>query len=265
MFEQRFALALGILVVAHASTAPLSPQIVSGQVLDLNSGLPVGTGFIVLVDEEDQEVARTLSTSAGHFLLRAPSEGVYRLRSERIGYHAHTSDPFEIAADTSLVYAPRVVALPVKLATVEVTGEDLCGVHPEVGAATSLVWEQIRKALTATVWSASEELFRFRRYNYERDWDVSLKKVTDETGHTVDGLANQPYWSLPATQLAAEGYVVERDDGNWYYLPERHIGDFTFTDSTGVVLYAFKRESGHIAELRVDAVSGHYVLVRQPR
>jgi hypothetical protein len=220
MAKRRLFLVLSVLVAAHASPARVSGQVVMGQVIDSISGVPVGTGFVVLLDQNYHEVARTLSASGGRFRLQAPGSGVYRLRSERIGYRAAVSEPFELLPDATLDYTLEIVAVPIVLATVEVSAEDQCHVHPEQAAETALVWEEIRKALAATAWSTKQELFRFSTYNYERDWDAERDSVIGETGYTALELASQSYHSLPADQLAAEGYVAAREDGDWYYLPD---------------------------------------------
>lgn len=78
-------------VTAIGAALPLWTQIGSGRVVDSVSGLPVGTGFVVLLDPAVTEIARALRTSDGRFVSRAPNAGVYRLRSERLRYRAHES------------------------------------------------------------------------------------------------------------------------------------------------------------------------------
>jgi hypothetical protein len=212
-----------LLLAAQATTASLCAQVVSGRVIDSTSGVPVGTGFVVLLDSEGSEVARALSTSDGDFVLRAPSSGTYRLRSERIGYRAQESGLLNIRADGTLTFTLKIIALPVILAAVEVRGMDECAVNPERAAATAVIWEEIRKALAATTWDSAQELAHYRGYSYERDLAQHRTRVTREEGRSIEGLAGQPYVSLPAEQLARDGYAVERDDGLWYNLPDARV------------------------------------------
>jgi hypothetical protein len=221
-----------LLAVALAWSAGLYGQVVTGQVIDSTSSMPVGTGFVVLLDQSDHEVARTLSASVGRFSLKAPRSGVYRLRSERIGYRAGVSQPFALTPDSALDYTLEVVPIPVVLAAVEVTGADVCHVHPDRARETALVWEEIRKALAATAWGTEQQVFRFSTYNYERDWDTRRDSVIAESGYTMEETASQSYHSLPAVQLADEGYVAAREDGDWYYLPDAlTILDDAFLDT----------------------------------
>jgi hypothetical protein len=214
---------LGVLAAVLCAAGSLQGQVVVGQVVDSTRGVPVGTGFVVLLDETGAEVARTLSSGAGRFTLRAPSAGVYRLKSERIGYRAFLSDRFQLSADTTVDHTLRVAALPVQLAAVEVLGKDRCHVNPERGAATVVIWEEIRKALAATTWSDEQELFHYRKYSYKRDLDEHRRNVLSEDGTTMAAVSEPPFKSIPADQLAAEGYVVERRDGTWYYIPDAHV------------------------------------------
>ncbi|UCG87787.1 MAG: carboxypeptidase regulatory-like domain-containing protein [Gemmatimonadota bacterium] len=214
-----FAVLMSGALIAGA-TPGMSAQVLRGQVIDSTTGVQVGTGFIVLIDHAGEEVTRALSSPDGWFTLRAPRGGHYRLRSERIGYRTFVSRPFELRSDTTLTL--RVVALPVRLAAVEVLGKEHCRTNPQGAAATAIVWEEIRKALAATAWSDTENRLRYRMYRYERDLSADRRRILTETGRSSEGPATHPYKSLDAAALADEGYIVSRRDGIWYYLPDAY-------------------------------------------
>jgi len=157
------------LVVFAVLTAVMLPmpharaQVVMGQVVDSISGTNVGTGFVVLLDQEDREVARALSAGDGRFRLEAPSAGLYRLRSERIGYQAFTSAPFELGPRQMLDQTLRVRAQAIVLAAIQVQGEDRCNTNPSEAAETGVIWQEIRKALAATTWDGTQERARYGR------------------------------------------------------------------------------------------------------
>ena len=209
-------------LAALALSSQLRAQVVVGQVVDSTSGLPVGRGFVVLLDTAQNEVARVLSSGDGHFSLAAPRNGTYLLRSERIGYNAFTSQPLELTTDQPLSHTLRVLAYPVMLAAVEVRGEDRCHTNPDQAEETALVWQEIRKALAATAWDGTQELARYRNYNYERELSANRRRIGWERGAIVQGMAGQPYISLPAEQLAAEGYIVGSPERTWY-LPDAAV------------------------------------------
>jgi hypothetical protein len=212
------------LAVACTGSTPgdLNAQVISGQIVDSVSGTPVGRGFAVLLDNQGKEVARALSDRAGRFSLMAPSAGRYWLRSERIGFRASVSEPLDLHAGDNLEFTLWVEALPVRLATLVVPGRDRCNTNPEEGASTVVIWEEIRKALAATAWGDEQELFHYRQYTYQRTVDKHRRRKLGETGIRKSGFADPPFRSVPAEQLASEGYIVERSDGLWYYLPDAH-------------------------------------------
>ena len=84
--------------------APVRSQTIEGQVTDSISGVPVGRGFIVLVDATGRERVRVLTATDGTFYLPAPASGTYKLRSERITYRVGVSG---FHADGWLEVRPR--------------------------------------------------------------------------------------------------------------------------------------------------------------
>ena len=200
----------------------LPAQAVRGIVIDSVSRMPVGSGFVVLLDSSGFEVARSLSDRDGRFSLRAPSPGLYRLRSERIGFRAFLSEPLDLSDGQILDFTLSVAALAVRLATLVVRGRDRCSANPEQGANTLLIWEEIRKALAATAWGDAQELFHYKQYSYRRNLNERRNRKFEETGIRRSGFTDPPFRSVPAEQLAKDGYVVERSDGIWYYLPDAH-------------------------------------------
>jgi hypothetical protein len=201
----------------------LSAQFVRGQVVDSGTGMPVGSGFVVLIDSAGREVARALSTGGGRFLLEVPAAGRYQLRSERIGYRAFTSQPMDLSTVGTVDYSLRVAALPVRLATLRVEGRDRCRSNPEEGESTVLIWEEIRKALAATTWSGEQELFHYRMYKHRRDMSADRREVIQEIGSTEAGVSEPPFKSIAAEMLEEDGYIVDRSDGTWYYAPDAYV------------------------------------------
>ena len=213
-------------VVLSSATLQVSlawAQIVTGQVVDSISGTPVGTGFVVLLDEENREVARSLSEGDGLFRLAAPAPGFYRLRSERIGYQAFTSSAFELVEGQTAERNLSVLAQAIVLAAVRVQGEDRCNANPSEAVETGIVWQEIRKALAATVWDGTQELAHYRTYGYRRNWDTNRRELRSEEGTVAEGYAGQPYSSIPLVRLLREGFIFENTDGIWYNLPDAGV------------------------------------------
>ena len=203
--------------------APARGQVLRGQVVDTLTGRPVGAGFVVLLDGTGAEVLRLLSGPDGHFSLRAPGSGSYRLRSERIGYRAAELPSFELARGQTLDLVLKISPLPIRLADIEARSEGTCRIDPEEGEDAFILWEEIRKALTATVWSTRQQTFTYRKYNYDRDLDRGRQRVLREVGRTTVGRSSAPFRSRTASQLANEGYVIANETETWYYLPDAGV------------------------------------------
>jgi hypothetical protein len=185
--------------------------------------MPVGRGFVVLLDLEGDEVARALSSGEGGFTLRAPSGGEFRLRSERIGYRAFLSEPLRLSRGQTVDLTLRVAALPVRLATVRVEGRNRCRANPEEGESTVLIWEEIRKALAAATWAEEQELFRYRIYTYQRDLPPNRSQILEEAGQVRSGASEAPFRSIPAERLSGEGYIADSGSSTWYMLPDAYV------------------------------------------
>ena len=199
-------------------------QLISGQIVDSTTGVPVATGFVVLLDEDGIEIARTVSTSQGRFTLPAPRSGTYHLRSERIGYRVSVSKPLRLEAGRTLQYTLQVAALPVRLSDIEVQRKDECRTRPEEGRQTAILWEEARKALAGASWTLSQTRYRYNTVVYQRDLDVRRRRVSAEQTRNRSGYSLAPFSSVAAEQLASEGYAVVDDDNTYtYYAPDANV------------------------------------------
>ncbi len=112
-------------------TAPVSGQIVRGQVVDSLSGAPISGGSVILLDVSGSETQRTLTDTEGLFLIRAPSSGTYTLRVEAESFLASNFPAFALALDQMeafrlLVSSERPPAVAVDPAVVQLL-ESACG------------------------------------------------------------------------------------------------------------------------------------------
>lgn len=212
-----------LLAVAGALAAPrLGAQTVTGQVIDSVSGTPVGEGFVVLLNEQGREVARTLAAPDGRFVLDAPAPGAgrYRLRSERIGYVATTSALFSLAEGQTLTQSLPVRALGVRLEPIVVSRGSPCRPGPDQDQGTATVWEEIRKALAAATWTAGQRVYQYRVATFERDWDAERRSVLRQVEDTLVAYSFAPFAPRAPAALARQGYVVAEEDGTAYYAPD---------------------------------------------
>ncbi len=219
-------LARCLAIVVFATTVgyrSASAQTIAGQVVDLVTGRGIGAGFVVLMDGADRETARLLTSADGEFEFRGVRPGVYRLKSERIAYRATFSPRFELRRGESQRFRLEIEALALELAAIEVRGETSCRTRPSEGEATAILWEEIRKALAAATWTASQRGYRYRHLQYQRELGRRGRRVTAEQSQERTGFYQAPFLSRDADTLAVEGYVVDRDGEMWFFAPDAKV------------------------------------------
>ena len=214
-----------LVLLATAAVHPLNAQVIRGQVVDSTTGSAVSSGFVILKSVAGAELQRTLTTTDGRFTILPPGPGLYRLRSERIGYEAWESPVIRLQPRAALDFVLRVTALPVMLSAITVEEDTPCQVRADEGENTSVLWEEVRKALVAASWSAAQGLFRHQLLGYRRELDLSRRRVSDEEVSLSSGYSNSPFSSLSPDSLAEHGYVVDRSGGQWrwYYAPDANV------------------------------------------
>lgn len=205
--------------------APAAGQVVTGRVVDGDTSEPLQGVFVVLLDGVGVERGAVLTNRDGRYLLHAPGPGRYAVHTERIGYDEETSASLELAADETRIHDVAIRTRAIPLASITVDGKQRCTVRPGSGLRTADVWEEARKALRTAAWTEAEGTIRFRAIGYERDLDRETQRVLDERRTGRQGYTSgSPYESLPAEDLAANGYVRPVKDGAWdYFAPDARV------------------------------------------
>ncbi len=220
--KARSAVATLLVALTAVAAAPALAQTVRGTVLDTLSGAPVGRGFVVLFDSTGREVARTLSRSDGRFAIGAPAPGVYRLRSERIGYRIWESGPFTLAAQAAMSVVLQITSLPVRLDAIEVRGTTTCR-DPSGNVDTGALWEEARKALAAASWAANKGGYLHVVHRFRRRWNRRRTRIEWEKIGSESGSARLPFEALQPDSLAAAGYVIPRGVSWDWYAPDANV------------------------------------------
>jgi hypothetical protein len=90
-------------------------QTIRGRVVDRNTGEPVPTVSIRIVEASGDVSVTGQSNPVGQFSIRVPIAGTYTVTAERIGYSVFTSGPVQVATggvvDVEVRMAPAVLAL----------------------------------------------------------------------------------------------------------------------------------------------------------
>ena len=214
-------------VAALAATLVLpsaaAAQRISGTVREADAGRLIAGGFVSLLNQAGEAVQADFTAADGVFSFATPSAGEYRIRVERIGYANWVTEPYVLAAGQILSITVEVPRLPVRLGDlrVEVTGS--CLDDPRQGAALATVWEEARKALETAVWAEDRGELTFTLTEYERTLDPGSLVTLESRTRMRRNVPLPPFRSLPARQLATEGYAVVDRDSSVFYAPDATV------------------------------------------
>ncbi len=107
----------GVSVSERGVAAPgdVGVRTVRGQVLDSVAGTPVSFARVTLVDEDEQQVALTVSDVQGRFRLQASEPGRYRLTIQAEFYEEGSHGPITLTDEEGLALTVELNPLPVEL------------------------------------------------------------------------------------------------------------------------------------------------------
>lgn len=109
---------LALLALLCAST--LHAQTVRGRVVDRNTGEPIPTVALRVVEANGNAAVTGQADFAGRFSIRVPIAGSYTVTAERIGYSVFTSDPVQVAAGATVDVEVRMASAAVALDSIAV-------------------------------------------------------------------------------------------------------------------------------------------------
>ncbi|MGH7556489.1 MAG: carboxypeptidase regulatory-like domain-containing protein, partial [Gemmatimonadota bacterium] len=214
-----------VLFLLSLTSAPLAAQVIQGTLREEGSGQPVQGAFILLLDSGGRQRTAALTDTGGRFSVVAPEPGEYSLRVERIGYRSDETSFFRLEAgqvvDRDLTAPVEAVLLSGIAVPME---EPRCEASPEESERLAEVWEEARKALAVTAWTHSQELYRIRVRQYERELDAKTLRIRDESSRERTGLnRGSPFVSREAELLAAEGYAEIGPEMIQYFGPDAEV------------------------------------------
>ncbi|CAA9308249.1 MAG: hypothetical protein AVDCRST_MAG68-1026 [uncultured Gemmatimonadetes bacterium] len=218
----RRSLVLALTGSLLAGTA--AAQGVAGTLVEA-SGTPLGGALVTLLDGGGKVVATASSRPDGSFVLRAPSAGEYRVKAERIGHATTLSAPLALrAGETTSLRLASAAGKGVQLEGLQVSaGERGCVVNPRSGARTAALWEEARKALSATRFSevSGADTYTVRRFSRELDAATAMTRQLREDTTTARRVT--PFSSVPPADLAENGYVRRDGRENVYLAPDAKV------------------------------------------
>ncbi len=222
---------------------PVAAQSVRGLLTHSLTSSPIPGAFVTMIDEHGSELARAITNGAGEFLLTVPTPGTYRLRSKRIGFQPYVSAPLTLQSGETISFKAAVHPIPVALASVVVEGDRQCDVAG--GSSVAAMWDEVREALTAVVWTSRLPNFWYDIGHFQRDLTASgRRKGADSTWRDV-GYRLVPFKSAPPEELEAQGFVVpigeNGAEGFTYWAPDAEV----LVSNPFLRSHCFETKEGH--------------------
>ncbi len=208
--------------LATGLTGSAEAQTVRGTVVRQVDRIFVRGAVVLLLNEDRSVAARTLSTTNGVFQLRAPQPGQYRIQTLRIGFRPHTTEPFNLRADTAMVL--ELSQVPVRLPAVTAQEVQSCNENPRQGLATAVLWEEAKTAILAADITINELNYEFEVMLHSRKYDTRKPPELMETLFLRERhQGTRPWSSFPPDTLERRGYVSPTDSGLRYVAPDLDV------------------------------------------
>jgi len=212
------AFLLAVLTLS-ALCAELPAQQVQVRLREEGALTPIN-GAIVRLLSDSGTVAQGLSNAAGRIVLRAPRNGSYRLKADRIGYMGVLSAPFELTAGEPFQSDLIMPTTRLELPTIEVETRTRCNTSGPEGREALAIWEEIQKALTANLITTATAAVPLHVREFQR-WLQRNGTLIREYNVSSTIMRGQVYAALPPATLAEVGFVVmDAQDSMTYAVPD---------------------------------------------
>lgn len=200
----------------------LQAQAVSVRVIDEVTRRPVEGAIVGVVDDSGRRLGQKLSDPRGIAVLRAPQEGRFRVRADRIGYPGAWGE--WMAPDSTRQSATITVVLPsnpVVLPELTASSAGACKGPPQ-SAGLSLVLEELRKNVRSALLTAESEVGLVRVHRYTREVALNGRELTAPVDRPGDAAA-VPFVAQQARYLHEQGYA-DSVDGTWrFHAPDAEV------------------------------------------
>jgi Carboxypeptidase regulatory-like domain len=207
-------------VVGLPGAAPLAAQTIRGIVTLPDSSRAPGV-IVVAADAKGATAARALTGEAGTYELRLPGGGHYDVTVLRIGFHPTVVPGFDIAVGEQKNLPIVLRGTAIVLSAVKVQGKSTCRMQRDSGQVVAHMWEEARKAITATQLTQGGPKETVKWQIYERNTDVTGLALLTQSSNSYSATAMKAFVSLPPDSLAKVGYMSDDDPtGTVYRAPD---------------------------------------------
>lgn len=255
----RHARGPGLLLLLVAAVLPteLTAQELRGVLVDRITQQPVAYAAVYLLHGE-QVASRRLADATGVFVVPVEVGRVYRVRIEQLGFESFVSEPIRFDSVETRTVQYQIESRAVALLPLAVIGANRgCSIE-DGGLALHTLWTEARKALAASQLTEELRLLEYQGVRYARRLDARAERVTAQETRPLRGRSPQPFRSLAASDLSANGYIrrIEGTRDFSVYAPDAAVLlSPAFLDDHCFSLIEGKSRSGEIG-LRFEPVKG---------
>lgn len=159
----------------------LDAQEISGTAFVGTLSVPSTETSILLVDTTGAIVTGTITDGAGHYKVRAPRAGRFRVRARRVGFTPDSLGLLFLKAGDEVIFNPNLKQLTTSLAVVSVKGSERCTVRPGQGEIAFGLWEAAQSTLAATAISSLGGRSAFVLERFQREIEPATNRIVRQT------------------------------------------------------------------------------------
>lgn len=201
------------------AAAGLGAQTVHGIITLPDSSRAAGV-IVIASDAKGATAARVLTGEAGSYELRLPGPGRYDVRVIRIGFRPTLVPAFDIGAAEVRELPIVLRGEAIVLSSVTVQGKSICRVTQDSGQVVAHLWQEARKAITATQLVASGQKQLVKWVMYDRNTDITGAQIASQSTQDFSAAAMKAFVGLPPDSLAKVGYMSDDDGATVYRAPD---------------------------------------------
>lgn len=124
LHRPRVSFARAVLAAAAllaTASSPLPAQVISGRVVDSETGQPVGLTAVILLDADRTPLVMSAAELNGRYRIEAPGPGEYYLVVERLGYFENETPLFAVESEGEYGIDLEMRSEPIRLDPLQVT------------------------------------------------------------------------------------------------------------------------------------------------
>jgi len=202
----------------------LQAQVVDVRVVESVGGRAAPSAIVALRRADGTLVERRLTDLQGRARFSGMGLGTFLLEADQIGARRATTSAFDIETVSDTVRRRlAMVARPFTLPDVNVASREVaCAAGGVDGVDLVAVWEEARKALTATVLTEESVQPLLQRWRWVRVLDRNQRERGKQS-NLVEYTRGAPFVSAPPEELRDRGYIVLGDSLDTFYAPDARV------------------------------------------